>query len=127
MKQYTTPKGGTWTHGEKLYGHNEWHSYLGPCPECGSRTFNYGGGWRCVETYCQNSPNNDAPNVGPSPDWWNTNIVIEMDGNMWCAHYDDFTNLMESPAGFGETPQKSVEELLNAVHEVKVCDARKAQ
>lgn len=26
------------------------------------------------------------------------------DGNMWCAVDPDFTNLQESPAGFGETP-----------------------
>lgn len=30
-------------------------------------------------------------------------IRIDLDGNMWCATGPNFTNLQESPAGFGET------------------------
>lgn len=30
-------------------------------------------------------------------------ILFSQDGNMVCATYHDFTNLQESPAGFGET------------------------
>ena len=29
------------------------------------------------------------------------------DGNQWCAVYADFTNLQESPAGFGDTPEEA--------------------
>lgn len=108
---YTTPKGGTWTYGEKLPGRDEWHSYLGPCPSCGARCFNYGGGWRCVEGYCVYSYTQPYPNFGNPPAWWFENIQVKMDGNMWCAHYDDFIDQMESPAGFGKTPQEAVNEL----------------
>ncbi|HDZ9352672.1 TPA: hypothetical protein RUZ49_005211 [Klebsiella pneumoniae] len=30
-------------------------------------------------------------------------VVLEIDGNQWCAHRTDFVNLEESPAGFGES------------------------
>lgn len=30
-------------------------------------------------------------------------VEIEQDGNQWCAHRQDFINLQESPAGFGES------------------------
>jgi hypothetical protein len=100
-----------WQHGEKMPGINEWHRYLGPCPVCGSRTFDYGGGWRCLAAYCFNSANNPAPNVGPVPDWWNTIINVQKDGNSWCAFLDGFINLQESPAEFGDTPQEAVKAL----------------
>ena len=29
-------------------------------------------------------------------------LVLKMDGNSWCAHFSDFTNLQESQAGFGD-------------------------
>jgi len=32
-------------------------------------------------------------------------IVYFADGNMWCAVRPEFTDLMESPAGFGETQE----------------------
>jgi hypothetical protein len=35
-------------------------------------------------------------------------IVIEKDGDMWCAHDTSFENLQESKAGFGDTPDKAV-------------------
>jgi len=35
------------------------------------------------------------------------------DGNQWCANFDDFVNLQESPAGFGDTK----EEAFNALKE----------
>ncbi len=38
-------------------------------------------------------------------------ILYELDGNAWCAHYSDFTNLMESPCGFGSTKEEAKEEL----------------
>lgn len=100
-----------WEYGEKMAGYNEWHSYLGPCPHCGTACFDYGGGWRCLGAYCSNNVGNDAPNLGPSPNWWNTNILVKKDGNAWCAHYDDFINLQESVAAFGMTPQEAVDNL----------------
>ncbi|OYL90026.1 hypothetical protein CI759_16965 [Shigella sonnei] len=30
-------------------------------------------------------------------------LVLEIDGNQWCAHRSDFVSLEESPAGFGES------------------------
>jgi hypothetical protein len=112
MKIYDTGIG-VWEYGQgtDFYMGKARHILLGPCPLCGRSTFDYGGGWRCNEPYCFNSANNSLPNLGEAPDWWNTNINIKKDGNMWCAFYDDFINLQESPAGFGETPQKAVDEL----------------
>lgn len=100
-----------WTYGEKMPGQNEHHSYLGPCPKCGTACFDYGGGWRCLAIYCSNNASNPAPNVGARPDWWNTNILIKKDGVSWCARYDDFVNLQESVAGFGDNPQQAVDSL----------------
>jgi len=101
----------SWQFGEKMPGYNEWHKYLGPCPDCGSPCFDYGGGWRCLDYRCFRSANNPAPNVGAAPDWWNTNIVVKEDGHLWCAHLDDFVNLQESPSGFGTDPTAAVKNL----------------
>lgn len=30
-------------------------------------------------------------------------VTIELDGNAWCAHANNFVDLQESPAGFGDT------------------------
>lgn len=84
---------------------------LGPCPLCGTPTFDYGGGWRCRDWYCSKSANNPATSVGSRPKWWNTDINIQLDGNMWCAFRDGFVNLQESNAGFGSSPQEAVEDL----------------
>lgn len=35
-----------------------------------------------------------------------------VDGDSWCAVQDNFINLMESPAGFGATPEDAVNELI---------------
>lgn len=38
------------------------------------------------------------------------NVIIERDGNMWCAHFDDFVNLQEtesSEVAFGDTPTEA--------------------
>lgn len=111
MKTYNTGSD-TWNHGEKMKGWNEWHSYLGPCPLCGSRTFDYGGGWRCLSMYCFNDVSNPISNVGPAPTWWNSNINVIKDGDAWCAHYDDFINLQESISGWGDNPRDAIKELL---------------
>jgi hypothetical protein len=39
-------------------------------------------------------------------------INLIMDGNSWCAYRDGFINLQESNAGFGETPNDAINELL---------------
>lgn len=41
-----------------------------------------------------------------------TSIIIEMDGDAWCAHRSDWINLQESPAGFGDNPTRAVAALL---------------
>jgi len=99
-----------WTHGEEMRG--DWHKYLGPCPKCGSPTFDYGGGWRCLAMYCFNNASNPAPSVGPTPTWWNKGIQVVRDGNAWCAHGADFLNLQESNCAFGSTPDEAVSEYL---------------
>jgi hypothetical protein len=40
-----------------------------------------------------------------------TDIVLEVDGNQICAHHENFTNLQECPAGFGNSPEEAVEAL----------------
>jgi len=110
-KVYKTGKD-TWEHNQKLPGSDEWHRYLGPCPHCGARTFDYGGGWRCVRFYnCFNSVSNHMPSVGPRPSWWDGDTNVFMDGDAWCATKDGFINLQESKAGFGKTPKEAVAQL----------------
>jgi hypothetical protein len=95
----------SWRHGDKRgHGRDDWHVFLGPCPVCGKRTFDYGGGWRCVGEYCSKGTSNPSPSVGATPDWWGTNINVMKDGNAWEAHYDGFTE-------FGDTPQEAVDKL----------------
>lgn len=93
-----------WEYG-KLYGTVY---LLGPCPICGKPTFDYGGGWRCSDPWCSNSYTSPISTLGSHPDWWNTNIHIKLDGSQWCAHYDKFRNLQESPVGFGDTPWQAI-------------------
>jgi hypothetical protein len=40
------------------------------------------------------------------------NMDLKMDGNMWCATYKDFINLQESSAGFGETKDLAIVDLI---------------
>lgn len=106
-------KGG-WIYGERFQRSTyswDYAHYLGPCPSCGSVCFDYGGGWRCMGMYCNNNTNNPAPNLGPRPDWWNTNILVKKDGDSWCAYFDDFINLHESKVAFGQTPSLAVSNL----------------
>jgi hypothetical protein len=117
MKTYDTGGGRTWQHGQPTDFHNgvATRVLLGPCPDCGTACRDYGGGWRCMALYCANSASNPAPNVGPQPDWWDTNINVVKDGNAWCAHFDDFINLQESIAAYGDTPQQAVDELRRTI------------
>jgi len=40
---------------------------------------------------------------------------IKRDGNQWCATTSMFVNLQESPAGFGNSPSRALEELFKAL------------
>jgi len=42
----------------------------------------------------------------------NKSVIIKRDGNMWCAHRDDFTNLQESTAEFGRTEKEALDNLV---------------
>ncbi len=114
---YNTGKD-TWTHDEKSWSLGlSWdrkpiHCYLGPCPLCGARTFDYGGGWRCLAPWCFCSDSNPMPSMGPAPVWWNSGINVIRDGDAWCAHRADFINLQESDAGYGASPQEAVDALI---------------
>lgn len=46
-----------------------------------------------------------------------SNIKTFLDGDSWCAVFDDFINLQESIAGFGITPEEATESLLKATLE----------
>lgn len=112
-KKYSTGKF-SWEFGQDCHYENGYpmHKFLGPCPDCGRVTYNYGGGWRCVGDYCNRGVGNPADSVGKAPEWWNTDINIFLDGNAWCATRDGFINLQESNAGFGNTPHKAVLDLI---------------
>lgn len=84
----------------------------GPCPNCGWPTSTYGGGWTCHNDYCQSSACNFACSAGKTPEWWETQVNVFLDGDAWCATLDGFINLQESVAGFGKTPRDAVENLL---------------
>jgi len=46
-----------------------------------------------------------------------SNIKTFIDGDSWCAVFDDFLNLQESIAGFGTTPTEATDSLLKATLE----------
>jgi hypothetical protein len=101
-----------WEFGTPIYSYGQVvRTILGPCPSCGSVTSTYGGGYSCHNDYCQHSASVFACNAGPKPDWWNTEIRVFRDGNAWCAVGAGFTNIQESDAGFGDTPQAAVDDL----------------
>ena len=39
-------------------------------------------------------------------------VHFQMDGDQWMASYDDFQDLHESNAGFGDTPDKALADLI---------------
>lgn len=119
-KEYDTGKD-LWNHNQKCMYENgrATHVFLGPCPDCGAKTFDYGGGWRCIKMYCTRSSTNSSPSVGNKPAWWDTNMNVKLDGDQWCAYRDDFINLQESISGWGSTPDKAVDDLIE--HEIIVC------
>jgi len=40
-------------------------------------------------------------------------VRFNMDGNQWCAVRLPFTNLQETPAGFGDTPMQALVDLIH--------------
>lgn len=106
-----------WAFGEPCDYRNgvAFHRLKGPCPLCGTPTFDYGGGWRCLALYCYCNADNPAPTVGAEPDWWFDGTRVFKDGDSWCATRADFVNLQESPVGFGDSPKAAVEALLAEV------------
>lgn len=98
-----------WTYGEHFQRSTyKWDTghLLGPCPNCGSPCYEYGGSWRCPGLNCYGDG-------GTFPSWWNTGIQVKQDGSMWIAHYPDFINLQESEEfAFAETPGEAVATLL---------------
>jgi len=42
-------------------------------------------------------------------------VSYEMDGDAHCANLDDFENLQESPAGFGDTEEEALADLVLAI------------
>lgn len=101
-----------WQHGKPIYESGiaiRW--LLGPCPNCGSVTSTYGGGFSCHNDSCRNSRFVFPVSSEPMPDWWNTGIQVYLDGDAWCAVKKEFINLQESPVGFGSTPDAAVMDL----------------
>ncbi|WP_272516321.1 MULTISPECIES: hypothetical protein [unclassified Providencia] len=42
-------------------------------------------------------------------------VVIKADGDMWCAHKQDFTNIQEHPVGFGITKLDAMSDLAKSL------------
>jgi len=40
------------------------------------------------------------------------NIIFRLDGNQWCCFYDDFIDLQQSSAGYGDTPDVALVDLI---------------
>lgn len=39
-------------------------------------------------------------------------MKVYLDGDKWCAVHDNFVDLAVSPAGFGDTPQQAIADLI---------------
>lgn len=44
-------------------------------------------------------------------------IIIKRDGNQFFAHWNDFQDLQESPAGFGDNIEEAVNDLGKQTHD----------
>lgn len=105
MKIYNTGKR-KWEYGAryKYAGKMAPNILLGPCPICGGLTVSQGNEGK--EWWCRGDDktciNRLHPDDSPYPDWWNTDINVQLDGNAWCATGNGFINLQEPPAGFGD-------------------------
>jgi hypothetical protein len=40
--------------------------------------------------------------------------VFELDGDAWCCHLPNFTNMMECPVGFGDTQEAAFQDFLDS-------------
>lgn len=67
-----------------------------------SRVMELAGKWGC--------DNSDADNYADR-----LGIRLELDGSKWCATGPGFTNLQESPAGFGDTKLEAMAELAKEI------------
>jgi hypothetical protein len=114
MKIYNTYVD-SWQHEQQYYytsEHRHKKQWYGPCPECGNRTTDCGGSIVCIDDYCKHSSNRQCVSpIKPEPSWWNSDINVQKDGDMWCAFRDGFINLQESEAAFGDTPEQAVQYL----------------
>lgn len=115
MKRYDTGNN-IWNHGEAV----DWHpnrvvarSLLGPCPDCGSMTSTYGSAYSCHNQYCHNSASRFACSPAATPDWWNTDINVKLDGDQWCAYRDGSDNT-KSKIGRGVSPRNAVNDLISS-------------
>lgn len=101
-----------WTHNDPIYeGGRIVRRLKGPCPRCGGVTVSYGSAYSCNNWWCQNNSGVFACRPDREPDWWNTGVSVQKDGNSWCATRHDFINLQESDAGFGDTIKEAVDDL----------------
>jgi hypothetical protein len=74
------------------------------CPECGTESETYD----CPRCNYKPYPFQEVVDGGEV-------VQFDMDGDKWCANRrDSFVNLMESPAGFGDTPMQALVELIKA-------------
>ncbi len=96
-----------WVHGER---NHEGRRFLGPCPMCGRRTVDHGSAWKCTNTRCELQ----ALTTRPQPFWWNSDIAVARDGDMWRANRTSFVNLQESLCQFGHAPGVAVAFLVAA-------------
>ena len=104
-----------WSHNDPIYKDGRVvRRMLGPCPRCGSATSQYGSAYSCHNQYCHNSYGIFACRPDSAPKWWNTGVNVIKDGDSWCATNEDFINLMQSDAGFGDSPNSAVADLLKS-------------
>lgn len=50
-------------------------------------------------------------------------LVLKIDGDQWCAYYDDFIDLQSSPAGFGNDCLHAMADLIK-LHDGEVFNSR---
>ena len=76
--------------------------------ECGGYPFQYGGFWVC----------NSCGGRDVNEDWWI--IIVEKDGNEYCCHGLDFTDLQESNNyAFGKTFKEAIKNYGNLMTQLK--------
>jgi len=54
------------------------------------------------------------------------NVEVVGDGDALCAHFDDFVNLQESPAGFGHSDAEAIAELARDVRRQLAAETERA-